>query len=61
MVPQQMHETGRTMRVAVYARVSTRDGEQDPVSQWFEAEHSFGSFRGRGSEFIEVIVDKLES
>ena len=38
-----------------------RDGEQDPVSQWFEAEHSFGSFRGRGSELIEVIVDKLES
>lgn len=38
-----------------------RDGEQDPVSQWFEAEHSFGSFRGRGSELIDVIVDKLES
>ncbi len=38
-----------------------RDGEQDPVSQWFEAEHSPGSFRGRGSEFIDVIVDKLES
>ena len=38
-----------------------RDGEQDPVSQWFESEHSFGSFRGRGSELIEVIVDKLES
>ena len=38
-----------------------RDGEQDPVSQWFEAEHSFGSFRGRNLEFIDVIVDKLES
>ncbi len=38
-----------------------QDGEQDPVSQWFEAEHSLGSFRGRGSEFIDVIVDKLES
>ena len=38
-----------------------RDGEQDSVSQWFEAEHSLGSFRGRASEFIDVIVDKLES
>ena len=38
-----------------------REGEQDPVSRWFEAEHSFRPFRGRGSEFIDVIVDKLES
>ncbi len=38
-----------------------RDGEQDSVSQWFESEHSFGSFRGRNLEFIDVIVDKLES
>jgi hypothetical protein len=38
-----------------------REGEQDPVSQWFEAEHTFDSFRGRGTEFIELIVDKLET
>ena len=38
-----------------------REGEQDSVSQWFEAEHSLESFRGRGTEFIDVIVDKLES
>ena len=38
-----------------------RDSEQDPVSQWFESEHTFGSFRGRGSELIELIVDKLET
>jgi len=38
-----------------------RDGEIDPVSQWFADEHEFGSFRDRGSEFIELIVDKLES
>ncbi len=38
-----------------------RDGEQDSVSQWFEAEHSFGSFRGRSEQLIDVIVDKLES
>ena len=38
-----------------------RDGEQDPVSQWFESEHTFGSFRGRGSDLIELVVDKLET
>ena len=38
-----------------------RDGEQDSVSEWFADEHEFGSFRGRGPEFIDLIVDKLES
>ena len=38
-----------------------RDGEKDSVSQWFEAEHSFGSFRGQSEQLIDVIVDKLES
>ena len=37
------------------------EGEQDSVSHWFEEEHSYGLFRGRGSEFIELIVDKLET
>ena len=35
MAPQQMHEAGSTMKVAVYARVSTRDGEQDPDTQLY--------------------------
>ncbi len=35
MLPQQMHETGSPMKVAVYARVSTRDGEQNPVTQLY--------------------------
>jgi hypothetical protein len=39
----------------------SREGEQDPVSQWFASEYSFGDFRGRGSELVEMIVDKLES
>jgi hypothetical protein len=38
-----------------------RDGEQDPVARWFVAEHALGSFRGRRSELIARIVDKLES
>lgn len=37
------------------------EGEQDPVSQWFSSEYSFRDFRGRGSELIELIVDKLET
>ena len=39
----------------------SREGEQDPVSEWFTSEYSFRDFRGRGPELIELIVDKLES
>ena len=38
-----------------------REGERDPISRWFESEHGYGDFRGRGSQLIELIVDKLES
>jgi hypothetical protein len=38
-----------------------RDGERDSVSQWFEEVHSFVSFRGHAPDFIELIVDKLET
>lgn len=38
-----------------------REGEQDPIAQWFESEYSFRDFRGRGVELIELIVDKIES
>ena len=38
-----------------------REGEQDPVSHWFEDEYEYRDFRGRGSELIELIVDKLET
>ena len=40
---------------------TSQSGEQDPVSQWFTSEYSFGDFRGRGSEMLDLIVDKLES
>ena len=43
---------------AIVAKI--KEGEQDSVSVWFEAEHSFAQFRGRGRELIEIIVDKLE-
>ena len=38
-----------------------KDGERDPVSQWFEGDYSFRDFKGRGSDMIELIVDKLET
>ena len=38
-----------------------REGEEDPVSHWFEDEYEYRDFRGRGSELIELIVDKLET
>jgi hypothetical protein len=38
-----------------------KEGERDPVTQWFENEHSYRDFRGRGAELVERIVDKLES
>ena len=38
-----------------------KEGEQDPVSRWFESEHSYGEYRGRGRELVELIWDKIES
>jgi hypothetical protein len=39
----------------------SKEGEQDPVSEWFSSEYNFADFRGRGSEMLDLIVDKLES
>src|SRR5947208_12829119 len=38
----------------------SKEGEQDPISEWFASEYSFGDFRGRASEMLDLIVDKLE-
>ena len=38
-----------------------KEGERDPVSEWFSSEYTFADFRGRGSELLDLIVDKLES
>ena len=38
-----------------------KEGEHDPISQWFASEYSYREFRGRGHEMIDRIVDKLES
>ena len=38
-----------------------KEGEQDSVSVWFEQEHGFDQFRGRGTDLIELIAEKLES
>jgi len=36
-----------------------KEGQADPVVAWFEEEHDYRALRAR--EFIELIVDKLES
>lgn len=36
-----------------------KEGQQDPVVEWFEDEHVYRDLHAR--DFIELIVDKLES
>ena len=31
-----------------------KEGERDPISEWFAGEHVYGEFRGRGTELIEI-------
>ena len=38
-----------------------REGEQDPISRWFEGDYEYRDFLGRESDLIELIVDKLET
>ncbi len=38
-----------------------REGGQDPVARWFESEYTYRAFRGRASEMLLLIVDKIES
>jgi hypothetical protein len=38
-----------------------KQGEEDPVSQWFVGQYTFAEFRGRGDQLVELIVEKLES
>ena len=49
-----------TSQSRVFVKKS-KEGEQDPISRWFESEYVFRDYRGRGDEFIDLIVDKLES
>jgi len=39
----------------------SKEGEQDPVSRWFESESSYRDFRGHGEELVDLIIDKLET
>ena len=38
-----------------------REGESDPIAQWFVQEHEIASFRDRGEAMIALLVEKLES
>jgi len=37
------------------------EGETDPISRWFESEYDFKSFRGRGIDLLDLLIDKIES
>jgi hypothetical protein len=38
-----------------------REGEQDPISNWFESEYEYREFLGRESALIDLVVDKIET
>lgn len=38
-----------------------REGERDPVSEWFEQSHSIRGYKGRGREMLATLIDKLDS
>jgi hypothetical protein len=38
-----------------------KQGGQDPIARWFEADYGYRDFRGRPAELIRLIVDKIES
>ena len=37
------------------------EGKADPISRWFESDHDYREFRGRGEEMLDLLIDKLES
>ena len=37
-----------------------KDGEDDPISEWFDDTYAFRDFYSTPEEFIELIVNKLE-
>lgn len=47
-----------TSRTLVQAH---KQGELDPVSQWFESEYDYGAFRARAGALLDLVADKLES
>jgi hypothetical protein len=54
----------RVVALTSHSRVfvkKSKEGEQDPISKWFESDYVFRDYRGRVDDFIDLIVDKLES
>jgi hypothetical protein len=54
----------RVVRMTSASRILVRrhdEGGRDPVARWFESEHSYADFRGRGSDLVALIADKLGS
>ncbi len=38
-----------------------KQGAEDPISKWFESEHGYASYRGRGGEMLALVGAKLEA
>lgn len=38
-----------------------KEGERDPIARWFESEHPYRDYRGRGGEMIAAVCEKLDS
>lgn len=39
---------------------AVKTGEKDVLSEWFNDTYSFGEFKNKNDEFVDLIVDKLE-
>jgi len=52
---------GRVVEVSKRPAIAKlmKDGQADPVSRWFEEGYSYKDYAAK--EFVELIVDKLES
>jgi len=54
----------RVVRMTSTSRVLVRryeEGGEDPVTRWFETDHSYADFRGRGPDLVALVADKLDS
>lgn len=43
------------------AVAKNREGARDPVSRWLESEHEYRRFKGRETELVDLVADKLDS
>ncbi len=54
----------RVVEMMSRSRVLVRkhqEGEDDPITIWFESEFGYESFRGRGAHMIEKLSEKIDT